>query len=119
AGSSCLSAVVTLAVCVIVPGREGVTTKVTVALEPGSSLPIWATTWPPLRPQVPALAVVESNATPAPIGRLSTTFVAGTGPAFDTVAVKVRSRPATTVLAEGTRDTDMLTAGTTDGEAVA
>lgn len=101
------------------PAVSGVATTVTVTLEPGFTVPIWATSCPPLMANLPALAETELKTMPGDIGMLSTTPVAGFGPVFKSVAVKVKGLPATTVCGVDARATRRLTEGATVAVALA
>src|ERR1700733_2494113 len=116
AGTSCRSVDVTFAICVIIPGTMGVTTKSTLASAPGFIVPSWNRAVPAIHSVVPTLAVLVSKTRAGPIGTLKTTLVAGKGPVFETIKPKVSASPVTTVgvvvassklrLTDGTTDTD-------------
>jgi hypothetical protein len=86
AGTGSFTLLLTVAVSVIVPGAVAVTVTVTVELDPLLMFPkLQLMPAPP--PQLPWLAVAETNVVPAGTESVSTTPVAADGPTFVTVMV--------------------------------
>src|SRR6056297_2416977 len=93
--SSTAATLAVLAISVDSVTGSGVTVMVTVVLDPDAREPRSQTSVPPASglPQVPVLAVADTNATPVGSVSVSVTPVAPSGPLLSTVMVYSRSGP--------------------------